>query len=82
MDYPPRQSWPGRGIAVTTIVLSGVNAGLGLLAALVAASQECDVVRVGREHAGIGLGIPCVPALNLAVDERADGDFVGTIHRR
>jgi hypothetical protein len=32
MDYPPRQSWPGRGIAVTTIVLSGVNAGLGLLA--------------------------------------------------
>ena len=33
MGYPPRQSWPGRGTAVTTIVLSGVNAGLGLLVA-------------------------------------------------
>jgi hypothetical protein len=38
MGYPPRQSWPGRGTAVTTIVLSGVNAGLGLLVALWGAS--------------------------------------------
>jgi DNA-binding beta-propeller fold protein YncE len=33
MDNPPRRSWPGRGIAVTTIVLGGVNAVLGLLVA-------------------------------------------------
>lgn len=41
------------------------------------AAQESHVVRVGSEHAGVGLGIARIPALNLVIKQLADGVFVG-----
>lgn len=47
-------------------------------AALVVAPQESDLVRVGSEHAGVGLGIPCGPGCNLPIKQLANGVFVGS----
>jgi len=43
------------------------------------AAQKRDVVRVGAEHAGVSLGIPSVPALDLAIKQLSDGFFVGAL---